>query len=392
MSDFLLSPEITFLNHGSYGACPRLVIETQRAFQDELESNPIDFFNRKLETLLDAARVKLSAFVGCAPQDMVFVPNATTAVNTVVAQWKLTAGDEVLVTQHAYNACTNAVRAVCERSGATMVLATPPFPVTSPQRVVDVVLAAVTSHTRYAMLDHVTSPTGLVFPVERLIPALRERGVECLIDGAHVPGMLPLDINKLGAAWYTGNLHKWLCTPKGSAFLHVRHDMQRTFRPLIVGHAANSSRTDKSRFQLDFDIIPTDDPTPFLCIPRAIEVMAALHPDGWPGVMAANHALALQGRDVLLKALGFMAPAPDDMLGALAAIPLPDTHQPRGAEEEPLRERLFREHRIEVPIFSWPNPRGRVLRISAQRYNRLEQYEKLAKVLPAMLDERAHVN
>ncbi len=385
MSPFLLDSEITFLNHGSYGACPRAVLEAQHAFALEMERNPIDFFNRRLEHMLDDARVKLAAFVGASPQNLVFVPNVTTAVNTVVAQWKLSPGDEVLVTQHAYNACTNAVRAAVERSGATLVVATPPFPITSTERVIDVVLATTTSRTRYAMIDHVSSPTGLVFPVERLVPALRERGVECLIDGAHVPGMLPVNIEKLGAAWYTGNLHKWLCTPKGSAFLHVRRDLQRGFRPLVIGHGANSTRTDKSRFQLEFDIIPTDDPTPFLCIPKALEVMAAMEPGGWPEVMAKNHSLALAGRDCLLKALGYSAPAPDEMLGALAAIPLPDAAKLRGPEEEPLREALYREHRIEVPVFSWPGPKGRVIRVSAQRYNRLVQYQKLADVLPELL-------
>jgi isopenicillin-N epimerase len=240
-----------------------------------------------------------------------------------------------------------------------------------------------------ALIDHVTSQTGMVLPMARLAAGLAERGVDLLVDGAHAPGMVPLDLNGLGAAYYTGNCHKWLCTPKGAALLHVRRDRQEAIRPLTISHGANSRRKDRSRFLIEFAWTGTGDPTAWLSIPEAMRVMGSLLPGGWPAVMARNRELALAGRKVLCAALGIAEPCPEECIGALAAVPIPDA--PEGGwpaapfYEYPLQDKLRLEHGIEVPIMPWPAAPKRLLRISAQLYNSLPQYELVAQALVKQL-------
>jgi isopenicillin-N epimerase len=199
--------------------------------------------------------------------------------------------------------------------------------------------------------------------------------------------MVPLDLDRLGVAWYTGNLHKWVCAPKGAAFLHVRRDKQQTIRPAVTSHGANARRPDRSRFLLEFDWTGTFDPSPWLCVPLAIDTMAQMVPGGWEEVRGRNRALVLQARDVLCAALRIEAPAPDDMIGSLATVPIPDApphERPLALGLLPLQERLFAEHHIEVPVFGWPRLPGRALRVSAQLYNEPAQYERLAAALVGM--------
>ncbi|MCC7398868.1 MAG: aminotransferase class V-fold PLP-dependent enzyme [Planctomycetes bacterium] len=377
-----LDPEVVFLNHGSFGACPRVVLAAQDEWRRRVEREPVRFMHRELEGHLDAARARLSAFVGADADDLAFVPNATAGVNTVLRSLPLQPGDELLVTDHEYNACRNALDFVAARAGARVVVAPVPFPIAGADEVVDRVLARTTAKTALLLIDHVTSPTGLVMPVERLVPALRERGIETLIDGAHAPGMLPLDLDRLGAAYYTGNCHKWLCTPKGSALLHVRRDLQAAIRPLAISHGANSTRSDRSRFRLEFDFTGTDDVTPFLCVPAAIDFLAGLLPGGFAALQQHNHDLALRGRALLCEALGRAAPAPAAMLGSLAAVELPCSDAPTSAlGVDPLQTRLYDAHRIEVPVMRWAQPKHRLVRISPQIYNDLAQYAYLAQAL-----------
>jgi isopenicillin-N epimerase len=386
-SAWSLDPEVVFLNHGSFGATPRAVLEEQSELRARIEREPVRFFIRELEGLLDGVRGVLGSFLGANPDDLALVPNATSGVNTVLRSLELRPGDEVLTTTHAYNACANALAYVAHRTGATLVVADVPFPLDGPDTAVEAVLAAVTERTRLVLLDHITSPTGWVLPVERLVPLLRERGVDVLVDGAHAPGMLSLQLESLGAAYYTGNCHKWLCAPKGAAFLYVRRDRQEHLHPLAISHGRNAPRTDRSRFRLEFDWSGTDDPTAWLCVPAALRVVGNLVPGGWPEVMAKNHALARVGRRLLCAALDIAPPCPETMLGSLAAIRLPDGEEPPRSflAPDPLQDVLLEEKSIEVPIFAWPRAPARWLRISAQLYNSEAQYAYLAKSLAPLL-------
>ncbi len=375
-----LDPSIVFLNHGSFGACPRVVLQKQSELRAAMEAEPVRFVHREAEGRLDEARAALAAFVGCHADDLAFVANATTGVNTVLRSLVFAPGDELLVTDHEYNACRNVLDFVAARAGARVVVATIPFPLRSAQQVVDAVLAKATARTKLLLIDHVTSPTGLVLPVAPIVAALRERGVETLVDGAHAPGMVPLQLDALGAAYYTGNCHKWLCTPKGSALLYVRRDRQAGIRPLAISHGANSPRTDRSRFRLEFDFTGTDDPTPFLCVPEALRFLGSLFPGGIAALQAHNHALARRGRERLCAAIGTPPPAPAEMLGSLAAVLLPATSAPTLPPHglDPLQHALYERHRIEVPVMRWTTPSLRILRISPQAYNSDEQYAYLA--------------
>ncbi len=382
---WLLDPKITFLNHGAFGACPRAVLEFQENLRRRMERQPLQFLFRDLESLLDQARSELARFLGAEPDDLVFVPNATAGVNAVLRSLRFKRGDELLMTDHEYNACRNALNFVAEQSGARVVVARVPFPLESAHPIVEAVLRSVTSRTRLALLDHVTSPTGLILPIERLARELAARGVETLVDGAHAPGMVPLNLRKLGAAYYTGNCHKWLCAPKGAGFLHVRRDRQEPIRPVIISHGANSPRTDRSRFLIEFGWTGTWDPTAYLSVPEALRQVGSLLPGGWPEVMRRNHALAVAARKILCRALGLEPPCPDELIGSLAALPLPDAPKHPLPKPplyvDPLQDRLLDDYAIEAPIFAWPAPPKRVLRIAAQLYNSLPQYERLARAL-----------
>ena len=387
-----LDPQVTFLNHGSFGSCPRPVLKFQQALQERLERQPVDFLIDEFEPLWNEARRTLAQFVGADTNDLVFVPNATTGVNTVLRSLKFKHGDELLVTDHAYNACRCALDFVAARAGARVVVTKIPFPLASAQQVVDVVLAKVTRRTRLALLDHVTSSTGLVLPLEKIIRKLSARGIETLVDGAHAPGMIPLNLKKLDAAYYAGNCHKWICSPKGAALLYVRHDRQPQIRPLVISHGANSRRRDSSRFLLEFSWTGTGDFSAWLSVPESLRVIGAQLSGGWPAVMQRNRALALAARRLLCDTLQIPPPCPDEMIGSLAAVPLPDMAAADIARIsnglDPLRDRLLHKHGIEVPVFPWPAPPKRLLRISAQLYNSLPQYERLAAVLRKIFPPR----
>jgi isopenicillin-N epimerase len=389
-SDFwLLDPSIIFLNHGSFGSCPRPVLDFQQEMRLRMERQPIQFFVRDLESLLDEAREALAQFVGAHEGNLVFVPNATAGVNTVLRSLHFAEGDQVIVTDQEYNACRNALDVMADRRGVEVSVVKIPFPLRSEDQAVDPILGAITARTRLLLIDHITSHTGLVLPLERIVRALGQRGIDTLVDGAHAPGMIPLNIEQLSAAYYTGNCHKWICAPKGAAFLYIRPDRQKLIRPLSISHGANSLRTDRARHLIEFGWTGTWDPSAYLSVPEAIRQMGGVLPGGWPELMQRNCALALAARDILCEALRIEKPCPDAMIGALAAMPLTDgqsTEPPKSPLYlDPLQEELLEKFRIEVPVIPWPRPPHRVLRISAQVYNKREHYEALARTLPQVL-------
>lgn len=377
-----LDPTIAYLNHGSFGACPRAVLAAQAELRAQLEAEPVRFFLHQYRPLLDQARERLATMVGADADGIGFVSNATTGVNALLATAELGPGDEVVVTDHEYPACRNALDEICRRRGATVVVARVPFPVGSEDEVVTAVTAKVGPRTRLLLIDHVTSPTALVLPVLRIIAAVGE--VPVVVDGAHAPGMLELEVAELGVAAYAGNCHKWLCAPKGAGFVWASPGWRERMRPPVVSFGATA---DGDRFRASFDWAGTGDPTPWLAVPAAIEAMAAMVPGGWSEIRRCNRELAVAGRRLLCEALEVEAPCPASMLGSMAAVPLPPGH---GAAVgpfavEPLQQMLMDRFRIEVPVTRWPAAPSRVLRVSAQLYNSYEQYRYLAEALRELL-------
>jgi len=384
---WLLDPSIIYLNHGSFGATPRVVLAKQSELRARMEADPMVFLVREIDSRLDEVRADLARFVGAAPDDLAFVPNATAGVNAVLRSLKFSPGDELLVSNHEYNANRNALDYVAARSGATVKVVEIPFPLRSADEILDRVVSAVSPRARLLLLDHVTSQTALIVPIERIVAEMNARGVETLVDGAHAPGMIPLNIKAIGAPYYAANLHKWVCAPKGAGFLYVRADRRDAIRPIAISHGANSPRTDRSRFHLEFDWTGTFDPTAWMSVAEALRFLPSLVPGGWPEIMRRNHDLALRARDILCQTLSIDKPAPDTILGSMAAVPLPDG---AGAELsplsiDPLQEELFERFSIEVPIMQWPKVPKRVLRVSAQLYNSLNEYEQLAAALRQLL-------
>jgi len=296
-----LDPRVAMLNHGGFGACPREILELQTGYRRELEAEPARFLVRQLPALWEEARTTLATLLCVDPADLVFVRNVTEAVNAVLRSLRFDPGDEILVTDHGYNACRNVAEYVAERCGAKLAVAEVPLAVRGPEEIVDRVLAACSARVKLALLDHVTSPTALVFPIQRLVHELRRRGVETLVDGAHAPGMLPLDLTAIGAAYYAGNGHKWLCGPKGVGFLHVRRDRQEGIEPAVISHGYNTRRPDQPRLHAAFDWTGTGDPTPALCLAASIRWLDGLSEDGLAGLMRRNHELAVAGRRLLCQ-------------------------------------------------------------------------------------------
>ena len=402
LRDTIVRDGLTFLNHGSFGACPRPVFAAYQRWQRELEQQPVDFIQRRLPNLLAQARRGLGDFVGAAGDDLVFVPNATHGVNIVARALgqTLQPGDEVLTTDHEYGAVNNAWRFVCQQRGATYVTQPVPTPLDStPQGIndfVDALWAGVTPRTRILALSHLTSPTALIFPVAALCERAREAGILTVIDGAHVPGHLDLDLRALDADFYTGNCHKWLCAPKGSGFLYAKPELQPRLEPLVVSHGW-SRRQNSSTFLDYFSWTGTADPAAYLTVALSehgendredsSEDSSAIgfqRTHNWAAVRAACHALALEARNRLL-ALGEEAPLGDEAsFGQMVAVPLPRDRMAAAGGVAAVHGRLWEEFRVEVPVFAW-NERP-VVRLSIQAYNSVADVERLVEALETIFE------
>lgn len=379
-----LEEDRVFLNHGSFGATPTAIREEQRKWQDLMENEPVRFFEDLMPDILQTTREKLASFLSCDADDLALVENATSGVNTVLRSLQFAPGDEILVPDHAYQACRNTIDFVAQRWGAKVVTVNIPFPINDPQQAVDAIMGGVTDQTRLAMIDTVTSPTGLLMPFEQLVSMLEGRGVEVMLDAAHGIGMVPLNLNELGASYTTSNCHKWLCAPKGSAFLHVRKDKQAAIHPLTISHGMTFPLGDTTRFRHEFDWTGTRDMSAHCALPAAIDHLADVVEGGWPSIMEHNHELALQGRDILCEALGLEKPCPDEMIACIATLILPSENKSGGIplhEPDPLHVILSEKYGIQIPVWSWPSPQGRFIRISAQLYNSEEEYHYLAWAL-----------
>lgn len=376
----MLDPGLHHLNHGSFGAVPVPVLAAQDRWRARFERDPVGFVESELLPGVDEARTAWSRLVGADPADLVLLRNTTSGVSTVLSAVAagLPSGSQIVLTDHAYNSTRIAVEVIAARHGLSVVTAAVPFPITGPEDAARAVLDRVSPRTGLVVVDLVTSPTALRMPVEQIVSAL-EPEVPVLIDAAHGPGMVPMAVADLGAAFVVANGHKWLCAPRGSAAMAVRADWHDRIRPLVVSHGFDHAfAPDRSRFHARFDWTGTDDPTPWLCVPDAVATMSALHPDGLAGLAAANAALAREARDHLCQALGIPAPVPDDMLGSMAALPLPGESS---SMLDPLAG-VLREHGFVVAAFGGAR---RVLRVSAHAYNTADEYAELATILPRLV-------
>jgi isopenicillin-N epimerase len=373
---FLIDPQVAFLNHGSFGACPRPVFEVYQAWQRELELEPVAFLGRRFPELMADARSRLADYVGADPLDLVYVPNATTGVNIVARSLDLGPGDEVLVTDHIYGACDRTWRFVGGRAGATVRHVSIDLPVTTHEEVVEKVWSAVNERTKLIFLSHITSVTGLVLPVRELCRRAREAGVLCLVDGAHAPGQIDLDVADVGADFYTGNCHKWLCAPKGAAFLHARREVQPLLEPLVVSWGYEAEEPGPSRFVDEHEYTGTRDIAAYLAVPAAIDFQEQ---HDWPAVRERCHELLRETRARLLEMDGFRAIHPDQegWYCQMEAVEIPQ------CDDDAVKMALFEQYSIEALVRNWGD--RSILRVSIQGYNTRQDVERLLDALPRVL-------
>ncbi|HPH95511.1 MAG TPA: aminotransferase class V-fold PLP-dependent enzyme [Anaerolineaceae bacterium] len=375
--DFLLDPTVTFLNHGSFGATPRPVLDAQRRWQDEMERQPVEFLGRRFYNLLAQSRKNLADYLGTQPNNLVYVTNATTGVNIIAHSLNLGPGDEVLTTDHEYGACDRAWRFYAHRQGFKYTNQTVSLPVTDPLQFVDSFWQGVNSNTRVIYISHITSPTALIFPVDLICARARKAGIMTVVDGAHAPGQIPLSLDALGADFYTGNLHKWLCAPKGSAFLYARPEVQNLIHPLTVSWGWEAETPGPSPFIDYLEWTGTRDISAFLAVPDAIAYQESRQ---WPALRASCHELAAQTQQRITRLTGLAPLHPNDPVwfAQMASSPLP-SH----VNAAWLKEQLYSQFRVEVPIVTWNN---RIfVRYSFQAYNTPDESDTLIRALELLI-------
>ena len=380
---FLLREDVTFLNHGSFGACPRPVFEAYQAFQRELEGEPVEFLGRRLNELMRPPREALAAELGTAQENIAAVLNATSGLNVVARSLPLRPGDQILTTDHEYSALEKTWAYVCRKTGAEVVVVKVPMPLVSEEAFTDAVLAGITDRTRVLFLSHITSPTALLFPIERAVAEARRRGIWSVIDGAHTPGHIRLDLDALGADFYSGNCHKWLMTPKGSAFLYARPELQSLLDPLVVSHGWTEASKEpgargafgNSPFIDEIEMQGTRDPSAWLAVPAAL---AFRRDNDWDSVAAHCQALA-QDTAARLAALTGLAPlsSPRFCAPQMVAMPIPE------CDTAEIHKALFDRYRIEIPVFKWQQTC--IARLSVQGYNSRPQMDRLIEALAGLL-------
>jgi isopenicillin-N epimerase len=367
-SSWTIDPDLAYLNHGGFGATPVEVMDVQREWRAAMERNPSGFLVHELPDLLGVVRSRIGAFLGADPEGVVFVDNATTGTQTVIAQVDLAAGDEVLTTDHCYPATLTQLHRAVAAAGACLRIAPVPLPVISTASVTSAVLAGLSARTRLVVVDHVASCSGLVFPIEEIAALCHRHGIPLLVDGAHAAGMLPVDLDRLGADFWVGNMHKWVCAPKASAVLHAAPQWRETLRPLVASHGLAQG------YQPAFDWTGTRDPSAILAVPAALDFFDRV---GWPRVRQHNDDLARQGAELVALRIGTSYPHTEGVAAAMRLVPLPAPLTE--ADARALETWLLAEHGIVVPV---TNHGGwRWLRLSAQVYNTLADYERLADAL-----------
>jgi isopenicillin-N epimerase len=367
-----LDPDFLTVNHGSYGATPRSVIAAQRAWQDRMERQPSRFMNTAYAAAMRDAADALGSFLNANGRDIVFVENATTGCNAVLRSFTLSVGDDILLLSHAYGAVRNTVQFVTEKTGARIVQAAVPFPGPTADSLADAVAAALTPGTRLAVIDHITSGSAIVLPVQRIVAMCHAAGVPVLIDGAHAPGQVDLDLTAIGADWYAGNCHKWLCAPKGCAFLHAAPGSQAGLHPGTISHGYGQG------FLAEFDWTGTTDPSRFLAVGEAIGFHQGL---GGAALRARNRDLAARGGELVARRLNTQVGTHGAVAGAMATVRLP-VEDPTAAHALAIRKQLMATG-TDAPVHALDGALW--LRLSAFAYNELDDYARLAEVVAAAL-------
>ena len=377
---FLLNPAVTFLNHGSFGACPQPVFETYQRWQRELEHQPVEFLGRRFNDLLREARSTLADFVGADADEITYVTNATVGLNTVARSLELHPGDEVLSTDHEYGALDRTWRFLCEKSGAKYIRQPIAVPINHADEVIDAVWSGVTDRTRVLFISHITSPTAIILPIRELIRRARERGILTIIDGAHAVGQIDLNLHDLGADFYSSNCHKWLMSPKGSAFLYARREVQHLVEPLVVSWGWQSEKPSASRFIDEQEWQGTRDIAAYLSVPAAIQFF---HDHKWTAVRQQCHEIVRYAREQATALTGLPPLTPDDAawFSQLSALPLPP------CDLDALKTRLYNEYHVEIPVIRWNN--RHFVRISIQGYNPRADVDTLIGALRDLLPQVA---
>lgn len=376
-SQFLLDPKLIYLNHGSFGATPRPVFETYQAFQRELESQPVEFLGRRSASLMAESRQKLAEYLGVKQDDLVFFPNPTHAVNMVARNLlhRLSPGDEILATDHEYGALDRTWRFLCNRAGVHYINHPIPLPLLSPEETTEHFWKGVTDRTRAIFVSHITSPTAVIFPVKEICLRARQAGILTIIDGAHAVSQLNIDLEDLGVDIYTGACHKWLCAPKGSAFLHVRKEEQQWMDPLVVSWGYQSEMPGPSRFIDYLEWQGTRDISAFLSVPAAIEFQTLHH---WNQVRLDCHAMALHLRSRLVDLIGTEVLCVEDQFSQMFSVFLPSRCSP-----EQVKQQLLDSYSIEIPVYKWSQ--RNILRVSFQAYNEEADGNSLIEALASIL-------
>lgn len=391
LSHWLLNPEFTYLNHGTVGVTPRRVLDVQQKLRDEMERQPARFVLRELsessgrhdlpQSRLRAAVGNVAEFVGANPDDLVFVQNATTGINAVLRSFDFRPGDEILVANLAYGAVARTAHFVARERGAIVRPVDLPFPISDPDAILKAYLQAAGPRTRVAVVDAITAETALVLPLAKIAEALRARGIAVLVDAAHAPGAIPVNISSLGVDWYVANLHKWAMAPRGCAILWAAPERQEGLRPSVTSWGFELG------FQKEFEWIPTHDPTPYLAAPEGIAFLRDL---GLEAVQAYNHDLAWKGGHRLAERWGTAAdlPTPESMIGTMISVPLPESLGSTRADAGALKDALLYEDHIEVAPFAHE---GRLyIRIAAQIYIELPDFDRLGDAIEKRASDTAH--
>ncbi|KAH6887700.1 pyridoxal phosphate-dependent transferase [Thelonectria olida] len=384
--EWKIRPDVLYLDNGAFGACPIPVCEKHSEIRQRIEENPHEFFERSYTSSWLASRDALAKFLNADPSGLVLTPGATYGLNAVIQSLSFNRNDEILTTDHAYSSVRLVLEHVARRDGAKLVIVNIPIANATSNGVFNAIVDRVTPRTRFAVIDHIPSRSGLIFPIEQIVSELASRNIDTLVDGAHAPGMIPVDIKSINAAYYVANCHKWMCSPRGVGFLHVRKDRAHNIKPLVIARSPHViERAKHSNLEHEFTWLGTNDPSGPLTLPTAIEFLNSVVPGGYEALTGRNHNLAVLARKIICKAIGVPIPCPDDMIGTMATIPLPDSPEPEGEGMLRIQQTLWKEHRIVIPVYSWPSYPKRVIRLSVQAYNSLEQYLRLAHCLRSAL-------